>query len=115
MHMFFQFMSLFVFLALAVCRQCSGPPLNVQTNFPTENCGELVQVTWSPPTTGGEVRDYLIECDSASGALTTIAPPEATSVVLGPLDLALVDYTCSVSARSDFGDRTVSAPSFRTE
>lgn len=85
------------------CRRCSGPPSNIQTNFPSVECGAQVRITWTAPQSGGPVESYLLECASDSGVVSASVPSSLTTYDLGPLNLDRVEYTCSVSAVNKYG------------
>lgn len=78
------------------------------------NCGAKVEISWTAPTTGGEVSSYVVKCDSITGVATKTVPATETSTILGPLNLTDVDYTCFVAAVNQFGVQSAFAPTFTT-
>ena len=96
------------------CSRCPGTPSNVKAEFPSENCGDTVRITWDDPLKE-DVDNYTIVCDGDGVAPSdAIAEGNAKEAIVGPLNISGIVYTCSVTAVNEFGSSQPSSIEFVT-
>ena len=73
-------------------------PRNVEAVFPSEPCGDSVEVTWRFPDKNELVESYIVKCESLTDRQVEIVDAQTNTAVIGPLENDM-EYVCSVASK----------------